>query len=140
MKDLIAFEEGMIDLVHQISFCKVKSSFQRTLNEDLETMKSSKRKKHAYNMYKLTKDEYNHLLNNAVIATYKKARRAIEDIINKEGIEYAKRADIFDRMEISGTSNCFITLKDQKENFVKHPTRRLLNPAKNEIGRISNIG
>ena len=63
--------------------------------------------------------------------------KRIEDIINKEGIKYVKRADIFDRIEINGTSNCFTTLKDHKENFVIHPTTRLINPAKNEIGRIS---
>ena len=40
------------------------------------------------NMYKLTKDEYN--LDNAVTAIYKKATKGIEDIINKEGIKYAK--------------------------------------------------
>ena len=52
-------------------------------------------------------------------------------------MKYAKEADVFDRIEINGLSNCFITLKDHKENFVKHPTTRLINPAKNEIGRIS---
>ena len=36
-----------------------------------------------------------------------------------------------------GTSNCFITLEDHKTNFLNHPTRRLINPAKNEIERIS---
>ena len=30
-----------------------------------------------------------------------------------------------------------ITLKDHKENFVNNPRTRLINPAKNEIGRIS---
>ena len=81
-------------------------------------------------MFKLTKDEYNHL-DNAVTATYKRAIEGIEDIMNKEG---KKRADIFDRIEINGTSNCFITLEDHRENFVNHPTTRLMNPAKNEIG------
>ena len=28
-------------------------------------------------------------------------------------------------------------MKDHKENFLNHPTTRLINPAKNEIGRIS---
>ena len=88
-------------------------------------------------MYKLTKDEYNNLLDNAVTATYKKATKGIEDIINKEGIKYEKRADIFDRIEINGASNCFITFKDQRENFVNHPKTRLIDPAKNKIGRIS---
>ena len=41
-----------------------------------------------------------------------------------------------DRIEISGTVNSFITLKDHKENFLNRPTTRLLNPAKNETGRI----
>ena len=40
-------------------------------------------------------------------------------------------------MDTNGTGNCFITLKDHKENFVNNPQTRLLNPAKNEIGRIS---
>ena len=41
VKDLIAFEEDMIDLVHQIRFRKVKSNFQRKLNKDWNTIKSS---------------------------------------------------------------------------------------------------
>ena len=72
-----------------------------------------------------------------IIYTYKKATRGIGDIINKEGITYAKRANISDRIEITGTGNCLITLKDHKENFVNHPTTRLINPAKHEIVRIT---
>ena len=41
------------------------------------------------------------------------------------------------RMFINGMNNCFITLKDHKENFLNNPKTRLLNPAKNELGRIS---
>ena len=59
------------------------------------------------NMYKLTKDEYSHILDNAVIATYKKAMKGIEDIIDREGIKFAKRADIFDTIEINDARNCF---------------------------------
>ena len=53
--------------------------------------------------------------------------------INEEGIKQARQANIIDRIEITGTGNSFITLKDHKENFLNRP--RLLNPAKNEIGR-----
>ena len=141
VKDLIAFEEDMIYLVYQLRFRKVKSNFQRKLNKELKTIKSSSKMftpaDKTSNMYRLTKDEYIHLLDNAVSATYKKATKGIENIINTEDKKYAKRANTFDRIEINGTSNCFITLKDHKENFVNHPTTRLINPAKNEIGRIS---
>ena len=33
--------------------------------------------------------------------------------------------------------NCFITLKDHNPNFYNKPTVRLLNPAENELSRIS---
>ena len=141
VKELIAFEEGMIDLVHQIRFRKVKRNFQRKLSKSLKTLKSSNKTltpaDKTSNMQKLSKDEYNPGLDNAVTSTYIRATEGIEDIINKEGMKYAKRANIFDRIEINGTINCFTTLKDHKENFVNHPTTRLINPAKNEIERIS---
>ena len=72
-----------------------------------------------------------------IIYTYKKATRRIGDIINKEGITYAKRANISDSIEITCTSNCLIILKDHKENFANHPTTRLIKPTKNEIVRIT---
>ena len=79
MKDLIAFEEDMIDLVHQIRFRKVKSNFQRKLSKDFKTIKSSNKTlttaDKTSNMYKLTKDEYNHFLDNAVTAKHKKKQR-----------------------------------------------------------------
>ena len=132
VKDLIAFEEGMIDLVHQIRFRNVKRNFQRKLSKSLKTLKSSKKTltpaDKTSSMQKLSKDEYNHLLDDAVTSTYIRATEGIEDIINKEVMKYAKRADIFDRIEINGTINCFITLADHKENF----TTRLTNPAKSE--------
>ena len=40
-------------------------------------------------------------------------------------------------MFINGKNNCFITLKDHKENFLNNPRTRLLNPAENELGKIS---
>ena len=47
--------------------------------------------------------------------------------------------DVYDKIKINGSSACFITLKDHKENFINSPTVRLLNPAKNEVERISKI-
>ena len=49
-------------------------------------------------------------------------------MVNKTGLN---------KMLINGKNNCFITLKHHKENFLNNPKTRLLNPAKNELGRIS---
>ena len=126
VKDLIAFEEDLIGLVQQIRFRKVKSNFQRKLNKDLKTIKSSNitlttKPQTCINSQKMS------AITSSTIATYEKATNRTEDIINKEGIKYAKRADVFDRRKIYGTSNCFKTLKEHKENIANHPTTILIN-------------
>ena len=47
------------------------------------------------------------------------------------------RNKVLHKMEINAKQNCFLTSKDQKENIVNNPKPRLINPAKNENGRIS---
>ena len=89
------------------------------------------------NMCRLNKNDYQNLWRNAITTRYKKVNKSIGTKINKERIKFAKQADILDKIEINGTGNSFITLKDHKENFTNHPTTRLINPSKNEIGRIS---
>ena len=59
--------------------------------------------------------------------------------MNKGGVKFAKGAGVLKKMEVNGTNNCFITIKDHKDNFQNNPTTRLINPAKNEIGRISKV-
>ena len=43
------------------------------------------------------------------------------------------------RLDINEESNCFFSLKDSKEKFQNNPTVRLINPAKNKIGRTSKV-
>ena len=50
-----------------------------------------------------------------------------------------KNKEALNLLDINEESNCFFTLKDHKENFQNNPTVRLINPAKNEIGRISKV-
>ena len=42
-------------------------------------------------------------------------------------------------MDINAEGNCFITLKDHKENFQNNQSVLLINPAKNELGRFSKF-
>ena len=52
------------------------------------------------------------------------------DDINKAGIRFGKDAKVIDKMEINTRNDCFIILKDHKENFENNPKTRLINPAK----------
>ena len=50
-----------------------------------------------------------------------------------------KNKEALHRLDINEKRNCFFTFKDHKENFQDNPTVRLINPAKNEIVRISKV-
>ena len=89
------------------------------------------------NMYCLSKEAYSNLLQNAIASKYKKIDKHTTTNINKAGVIHAREAKIINRIKINGTSNCFITLNDYKDNFLNCPTTGLLNPEKNEVGRIS---
>ena len=88
-------------------------------------------------MYRLKKEEYRRLLQNAVTITYKKSNKETERRINWKGVKCAREANLLDKVEVNDTAYCFITLKDHKVNFLNHPTKTLINPAKKETGRIS---
>ena len=55
--------------------------------------------------------------------------RAHKSIVRKLGIQ--------DRVNKTSKRECFITLKDTKENFMNNPKCRLLNPMKPEVGKVS---
>ena len=89
-------------------------------------------------MFRLTKEEYVKMRKNAITSTCKKANNHIRkriDIKGKQIMENAEK-EILDRKDIKSKNTCFITLKEHKGTFLKNPTVRLINPAKNELGRI----
>ena len=143
VRELIPFEKDLVAIFKNIKFRKINNNFQENLNKDIRTIKQSSKTMtfadKTSNMYRLTKDQYDHILNNAVTSTYKKASNKIKEKINIAGKNILKNDEILNRMEINGESNCFITLKDHNDNFENNPTVRLLNPAKNELGRISKV-
>ena len=77
------------------------------------------------------------MLNDSITTTYKKASDNIHNKINTDGKKLMKDEDILNRILTNGKHECFITLKDDKPNFKNNPKARLINPVKNEIGRIS---
>ena len=143
IKEMSSFEKDVIDLIKTIKFRKIKNTFQDKMKKDIKTIQMTNKTLikgvKTSNMYKLSKEDYNHLLTNAITTTYKKADTKLKDKIYKEGKDVLRNHDVYDKIKINGSSGCFITLKDHKENFINNPTVRLLNPAKNEVGRISKI-
>ena len=66
--------------------------------------------------------------------------RVNDELVGKldaQSARIAERLKLDDRVEKLAKTEAFVTLKDHKPNFYDHPTCRLINPSKSEIGAIS---
>ena len=147
----IEIDEASVNLLHNCSksechklqkFRKVKNQFQKKLQQDMKMIRTSDRTMtfadKTNNMHRLSKDQYNTLLNNSITSTYKKSNSNIKKKINS-GRNILKDKEVLQCMDINDESNCFIMLKDHKESFQNNPSVRLINPAKNELRRLSKF-
>ena len=92
VRELIPFENELISLIRSIKFRKIKNQFQDKLKEDIRQIKNSRKTMtmadKTSNMYRLSKEEHDMLLMNAITRTYKKTNSNVKNVINKEGKEY----------------------------------------------------
>ena len=143
INELIPFEEGMLDLIRNIKFKDTaKSCFQRKLDADIK----NKIKKpdsllipadKTTNYYAMNTTAYNKLIKENVTKTYKKSDSKVAEKLNAQSARIAVHLNLDDRIEKLAEKEAFITLKDHKPTFNDHPTCRLINPSKSEIGVIS---
>ena len=137
------FEKDLISIIRKLKFKKKTNEFQSKLKKDIEKINASDKvyvsADKTTNIYKLSNEHYQTILTNSITSTYKKSNDQTKHEVNKAGKEILKDHHILKRMNVNAENNCFITLKDHKENFNNNPTTRLINPAKNELGRISKV-
>ena len=76
----------------------MKNHFQEKLRKDIQLIKSSDKTvtfaDKTMNLYRFTKAEYNHLINNAIISKYKKASNNIRKQINIDGKQILKNSEV----------------------------------------------
>ena len=126
----------------EIKFRRVKDDFQDTLEEDIKTLTNTEdiivKADKTKNLYSVSKPQYEKLLRDNVTATYKQAPDNTYTEINNEAKQLAEKLNTSDRVDIMAQSDAFITLKDHKDRFKNDLPCRLINPAKSELGVISN--
>ena len=69
------------------------------------------------NIYRLTREEHETILNDSITVTYKKASNNIKKKINAAGKQVLRNNKVLKRIQTNGENNCFISLKDRKEIF-----------------------
>ena len=104
VKELVPFENDLIDMLKVIKFRKVKNQFLTKLKNNIKTGKQSKKTltftDKTSNMYRLSKEQHE-LLTNAVTSNYKKANNSIKKKINMAGKQILKNSEILNRIEIN---------------------------------------
>ena len=142
-KDLIAFEDNLAKLMQNVTFKRISNNLQDQMKANIDSIKRSKNiyifADKTNNLYETDAKNYNKLLINNISESYKKSDSAIFNKINREAKNIAERYDIAERVDCFAKSNTFVTLKDHKENFQSNPKRRLINPAKSKIGKVSKF-
>jgi len=91
------------------------------------------------NFYTCDVPEYKVLRNQNVTTEYKKSTLEAVNDNDKMSGEIAIKLKLENRMQKHSNKECFVTLKDHKENFIGKPQCRLISPAKNELGRVVKI-
>ena len=143
-EELKLFESDMFDIVRQLKFRRIDNKFQEKIQKDVKTIRNSKQiyvaADKTTNYYKLNKNEYIKLKENSIRKTYKKNNYTVIDSINKEAKQIVKKLKL-DKKLINQLplKDCYVTLKDHKDNFFSKPETRLINPSNSDIGQISKI-
>ena len=87
------------------------------------------------NIYKAAPRQYNKLLKDNLAKSYKKWTDRLEQAINMEAKNIAKKIQLSDRIECLAKTPAFITLKDH--NFQSSLLCRLINASKSKLGKVS---
>ena len=126
VKELIPFENDLVELIRNIKFRKIRNTFQEKLKEDIKLIKDSHKRMtfagKTSSLYRLTKEQYDQLIMNSITTSYRKANSNIKKQINKTGKNLMRDKEMIKRMETNEERNSFITIKDHNENFDNNPT------------------
>ena len=85
----------------------------------------------------MSKDHHQKLLHDNVTKTYQKALPKLEASINLGRKSISTKLKISNTIERTARTPALATLKDHKDNFPSNQTCCLINPSKNELGKVS---
>ena len=143
VEELANFEDDLMLMTKNVEFRNINNTFQEKLKNDIKELRENDKvfvsADKSLNIYKMEKDEYKKLLFENVTKTYKKTTEEKLKTINKGAKTIAQKLELDDRVEKMQESQCYITVKDHKEDFPHKISCRLLNPSKSDIGKISKM-
>ena len=130
VKELVPFENDMMQMIKNLEPKRVHSEFQSILNKDIREI-------HRSNIYRINKTCCEHLIHDNVTKTYKKCNDDKAKTLNIKAKKIASKLKLEDGIRILHDNDACISIKDHKEGFPDKISCRLINPSKTDIGKIS---
>ena len=145
IKEIEPFEKDLYDIVKNIVFCEDNKhgKFQKNLSKHSADMNKTNSViiagDKSNNYYMCDVKTFGNLRDNNIKKEHRKSTFEEVNEVNAESRKYAVKLELEDCMQKYTDAECFITLKDHKENFIARPQCRLINPAKNDLGRVVKV-
>ena len=108
---------------------------------DIEWIRKSKkiwvRADKSKNIYQVIPCEYEQILNNKIMESYKIDHSNTITKINRDTAKFTSKMQIVNRLGKIEEKSAYILFKDHKKHFLDTKQARLINPTKTELGLIS---
>ena len=138
--ELKTFENNLFNLVKEIEFREHNNTFQNKLKHDVTDIRNEEKvlikADKTTNHYKMEKANYKEYIHRNITKDYKKATNDDFKKVTKEDKAIAAKLEIDDRVYTTSKREAFMTTS-HKPNYINNPTFRLLNPTKQELGKVS---
>ena len=141
VKELKHLEDDIYNLIASIKYKPASNEFQKTMKADKEKIMKMEEvivpADKTPNLYKMDVNTYRKKLTENITKDYRKSSQAKVEEVTAEAAKIARELNLDERMDTPTESEAFITIKDHKDSFPGKVDCRLINPAKNHVGRIS---
>ena len=115
------FTDDLYDVIRNIKFKGHNNMLQETMKADLEKMKDCSelivQADKTRNHYKMTNEDYSKLVHEAVSKEYKRCDEGVVHKVNQDAYKIAEELQLESRMEEYKKADCYVTVKDHKEDF-----------------------
>ena len=127
--------------IGNIEFRRVDDPTLHTMNEEVKRINKSTKvivnADKTGNKYEMEPSNYRKLLQENITRDYKLDNQNKLAEINSDTQKHARILELDDKMECHCESNAFITIKDHKSDFPNSIKCRVINPASNNLGKVS---
>ena len=139
VKEIVPFENDMIDMIKNVEFKSVNNEFQSNLRKDIRQIRRSNNlfisADKSRNVYKVSKASYERMMRENVTRTNKKCNTSKSNSINFKAKQISSKLKIDNRVQKLDENKVYVTIKNHKEEFPDKISCRLINPSKTDIGK-----